>query len=365
MKKGKTYIRLLLNLFITIGIFIFSIGGSYLAFNGGLNYTLNILEESKARQLNPNIRQLHLEVNDSFQLEELTNILYESNFIVNKFWFTLQGELSDFNQKFIPGKYSISSNMTNSEIIDLLTTPTKEKNTVKFTIPEGFTVLQISNRLDDLGIINKEDFLKAVNEREYDYSFLKSIPLDSKYKLEGYLFPDTYIVNKDATSEEIIIKMLNRFEQVISQYSQYIYNSSYTLHELITIASIIEHEAKLNDERPLISGVIYNRLESNMMLQMCSTVQYDLEKRKSNLSYQDLDIDSPYNTYKQIGLPIGPICSPGEASLKAAMSPEAHDYYFFVLKDPKVGSHAFSRNASEHEQNKLTYTQLTDKNFFE
>ncbi|MGL6173586.1 MAG: endolytic transglycosylase MltG [Cellulosilyticaceae bacterium] len=363
MKKGKTYLRLLLNLFITIGILIFGIAGSSLAFSEGFNYTLNILEESKARQLNPNIRQVQVEVTDSFTIEELTNLLYENNFIVNKLSFSLLGQLNNSNQKFIPGNYSISSNMTNSEILDLLTTSIHEENTVKFTIPEGFTVSQIANRLDDLDIVMKEDFFKAVNERDYAYAFLSNIPSDSKHKLEGYLFPDTYIVNKDVTSEEIIIKMLNRFEQVMSQYSQYIYNSPYSLHELVTIASIIEHEAKLSEERPVISGVIYNRLESNMMLQMCSTVQYDLQKRKSNLSYEDLEIDSPYNTYKQEGLPLGPICAPGEESLKAAMLPEAHDYYYFVLKDPKVGSHAFSRNASEHEQNKLTYVQITDKNF--
>ncbi|MEG0501909.1 MAG: endolytic transglycosylase MltG [Cellulosilyticaceae bacterium] len=365
MQKKRSNIRIFCHILIGLIFISLGIAGSAFAFLNGYTYTLGVMEESKARTLNPNIKQYTLEITSETTLESLADILFEQDFIVHKKWFMATGKIDDAEESFIPGQYSISSNMSNSEILGLITQVPKQENTIKFTIPEGFTVAKIANRLHDQGIVDREDFLKAVNERDYDYDFLKDLPQDSKYKLEGYLFPDTYIINKGATPEEIIIKMLNRFEQVIGLYSKYLRETSYTLHEIITIASIIEQEAKLSDERPIISGVIYNRLDSNMKLQMCSTVQYVLEKRKANLSYNDLEIDSPYNTYTYAGLPVGPICAPGEEAIQAALLPENNDYFFFVLKDATSGSHIFSSTASEHECNKIKYQQSVDKNFYE
>lgn len=365
MKKKRSNIRIFCH--ILIGLLLISLGivGSAFAFLKGYNYTISIMEESKARISNPNIKQYTLEISDETTLESLADTLYNHDFIVHKGWFVTLGKMDSAEKNFIPGQYSISSNMSNSDILDLITKVPKQENTVKFTIPEGFSIVQIANRLHDLEIVDKDDFLKAVNDREYDYTFLKDLPKDSKYKLEGYLFPDTYIVNKGATPEEIIIKMLSRFEQIIDKYSKYLRDTPYSLHEIITIASIIEQEAKLSNERPIISGVIYNRLDSDMKLQMCSTVQYVLEKRKANLSYNDLEIDSPYNTYNYTGLPLGPICVPGEEAIQAALLPEENNYYFFVLKDSTSGSHVFSTTAAEHERNKVKYEQSIDKNFYE
>lgn len=363
MKKRKASTRITLNIILSCLLIFLGIVGSMAAFGKGYEYSLNIMEESRIREANPNIKQLQIQVDETTTLQDLSILLYEHDFIAHDEWFIIQGKLLDYEHKLIPGTYTLSSNMSNTQILDLLTIPPKQDDTIKVTIPEGFTIPQIATRLAEKGVVSKEEFLKAVNDRAYDYEFLSTVPSNSKYKLEGYLFPDTYIFKKNATPEDVIIKMLNRFQQVTDQYSQYLVDSPYSLHEILTIASIIEQEAKLSEERPIISGVIYNRLDATMKLQMCSTIQYVLEKRKANLSYDDLKLESPYNTYLYSGLPVGPICSPGEEAIKAAILPEQNDYYYFVLKDTSSGSHAFSSTAAGHEQNKVKYQQTKDKNF--
>ena len=334
-------------------------------FSNFFNYTFDAIVENNDRQFTKDIRELTLVVASDTTLECIATELIEEDFIGSDLLFKLQSKL--FNRKpLLEGTYVINNQMDNSAILNLLTSAKEDiVADVRFTIPEGFTIAQIANRLDDLGIVSRETFMTAVNDRTYPYSFLEHIPEDLPNRLEGYLFPDPYFVSPTATAEEIIIKMLNRFEQVTSQYTQNLYNSYYSLHDVLTIASIIEEEAKLSDERPIVSGVIYNRLEGGMKLQMCSTVQYALGARKATLSLDDLQVDSPFNTYINEGLPVGPICAPGEESIKAAFMPENHNYYYFVLNNAQVGSHTFSRTAEEHNANKARYQQLASQNIME
>lgn len=364
-RKGST-IRLILSYMLSISLLVLCILGSLKAFFYFYNYTSDIVARDALKEKNPNITEITLEVSETTTMKDLADYLYEKQFISNPFSFRIEGKLKKLEDELRPGSYSISSNMSNDEILKLITSDVSAKEeTVKFTIPEGYTITQIADKLDSLEIVTKESFIDAVNNRTYNYPFLKDISDQSRYKLEGYLFPDTYIIRKGATPEEIIIKMLNRFEEVTSKYANYIDTSAYSLNQILSIASIIEQEAKLSEERPVISGVIYNRLNADMKLQMCSTIQYVLEKRKAALSYSDLEINSPYNTYKNPGLPIGPICCPGEESISAALMPEENDYYFFVVKDEEAGSHSFSKTAKEHERNKTKYQQSIDKNFYE
>ena len=256
--------------------------------------------------------------------------------------------------------------MSTGDILQMLSTDfTDASETVSFTIPEGYTLIQIAAKLESENIVASEDFLAAAENKTYDFDFLQDLPQNTTYQLEGYLFPGTYTVRKNTTSEEIIFKMLSRFEAITSSYSTYISHSNYNLHELLTIASLIEGETTLDDERPIISGVIYNRLTTDMPLQMCTTIEYALEKHKTKLSLDNLKVDSPYNTYLNVGLPPGPICCPSEASLKAALLPVTHDYYYFVLANETSGTHTFSHTASQHHQAKITYHQSLDKNFYE
>jgi UPF0755 protein len=216
------------------------------------------------------------------------------------------------------------------------------------TFPEGYNIKQMAEELQIKGIIkNSEDFIREAREGKYDYDFLKSIPEGRDNPLEGYLFPDTYEFKKGATEHEIIDKMLGRFKEIYD--SKIVGNlNGRTLDELIIMASIVEREAKVEAERPVIAAVFYNRLKENWKLESCATIQYALGYNKEKLLYEDLEINSPYNTYKNGGLPIGPIASPGEKSIMAALNPAEVDYMFFVLKAYNGdGSHNFARNYNE------------------
>lgn len=362
-KKNKGmpwYVRGSLNIIIVSLLAI----GAFFVFHIAFKSSYQIITTQSEKRNSANIKEVKVEIERGASTEDIAQVLYDQELISNKLWFRLQSRLYKFDEKYKQGTFSLNTSMDDKRIMETLTADkTVKEDNIKITIPEGFNVMQIATRLEEQEIVSKEEFLKAVNEREYDYEFLKDIPPGKKYKLEGYLFPDTYFLRKDASAEEIVIKMLNRFEEITNRYKQELTTLGYSFEEVITIASIIEQEAKLAEERPIIAGVMYNRLSDSMKLQMCSTVQYALEKKKVSLSYDDLEVESPYNTYKYTGLPIGPICSPGEASIKAAFQPEEHNYYFFVVNDVEQGSHAFSTTAEEHNQNKSKYKQIVDKNF--
>ena len=362
-KKGRGipwYVRMVFNIII-VGTIIW---GASRVFQTGFKSSYKIITTQAKKQTSSNIKEVKIEVKRGASTEEIAQVVYDNGLTSNKLWFRLQSKLFKFDGKYKEGIFSLNTNMDDKRMMELLTTDkVVEQENVRVTIPEGFTILQIATRLEELGLIKKEEFLKAAEEREYEYDFLSDFTHSKKYKLEGYLFPDTYFIRKDATAEEIIVRMLNRFEDITNKYKQELANLPYSFDEIITIASIIEQEAKLDEERAIIAGVMYNRLTDTMKLQMCSTVQYALGKRTANLSYDDLAVESPYNTYMYAGLPAGAICSPGEASIRAAFQPENHDYYFFVVSEPEKGSHAFSATAGEHANNKAKYKQTLDKNF--
>ena len=363
MKMKHSYKRKCLNtLFVTLLL----LGGIFTClyvFSSSYNfYTSMILEQENALTTPPS-KQLTLTIHPGGNLSEVATVLSKHGFIKNPLLFLAQGYVFNYYQQLQPGTYTLSDNLTPTQILDMLTQTSTAEPQIHLTIPEGSTLLDIAQKVEALDICTKNEFIQASNALIYDFDFLYDIPDTIPYRLEGYLFPDTYFLTQNSTPEEIITMMLRRFDAIMSHYTSYLEDSPYTLHEVLTIASIIENEARVASERPLISGVIYNRLNHGMKLQMCSTVQYSLENRKSALTYEDLKTDSPYNTYKLDTLPIGPISCPGEAAIKAALSPSEHDYLYFVLKDPTSGTHAFSRTGSEHLANKQTYESLNDPNF--
>ena len=155
--------------------------------------------------------------------------------------------------------------------------------------------------------------------------------------------------------------MLDRFEQIYNtSVKPYVSSSGYTLDQLVTVASMVEAEAMLDEERPVIAGVIYNRLDIDMYLQIDATVQYANQTKNEVVTETDLSVDSPYNTYKNKGLPIGPICSPGEASLSAAVQPEKHNYYYYVLKARGGSEHVFTENYEDFLTAKAAYQATFD-----
>ncbi len=369
MSKKKLALRLILSFLLSVLLLALCVIGSIKVFNYCFNYTSTIITSDHERQKNTVIREEEITVTPEMTLEDLAQLLYTKDLIASVPYFLLETKLDKITASSLrPGDYSITSNMSSTQIVKLLTSDLKSADeTVTVIIPEGFTLVNIADRLENAGLFSREAFLEAVNvrNRSYEYDFLKNLPNNLKYSLEGYLFPATYTFRKDATPEEVIYQMLHKFDEVLSSYTSAINVSGYSMHKILTIASIIEHEAKISEERPVISGVIYNRINTDMPLQMCSTIQYVLEKRKEALSYSDLEVDSDYNTYQHKGLPPGPICSPGEAAISAAIMPAEHNYYYFVVTGDEAGSHSFGETAADHERNTIKYKQTLDMNFRE
>ena len=250
-------------------------------------------------------------------------------------------------QRFKSGIHTFTQNMSYADIADELKQEAQAEG-VHIMIPEGFELRQIADKLAENGLIDKNRFYDLVNNHDFDYSFLKEVPKRDN-RLEGYLFPATYLITPQDDELAILTMMLDAFENnFTSEYTARAKQVNMSTDEIITLASIIEREAGNVEEMPLIASVFYNRLNSAEYpyLQSCATVQYILKERKAVLSTTDTQINSPYNTYLVKGLPAGPIASPGLAAIRAALYPEKSDYYFFVLGND--GKHIFSKTYEEH-----------------
>jgi len=249
------------------------------------------------------------------------------------------------SQKVVAGEYVFSSNLNAYDLLLNLKEGIYDNRPVKVTIPEGYNIDEIGNKLEKQGIIKKEDFIKSIKEYKTP-SFIK-VDKNRKYPLEGYLFPDTYEFFKGMPGDKIIDKMINRFKYVIKEIEKEnnIKIKDNDIDKLINMASVIEKEAEKNDERGKVASVFYNRIDKKMKMESCATVLYALGYHKDKLYYKDLKIKSPYNTYLNIGLPVGPIGSPGKNSIKAALNPEKTDYLYFVSKND--GTHYFTKDYKE------------------
>ena len=301
------------------------------------------------------VTEVSLTIPSGATTRDIADILYEKDLIGSKLLFRIKSKLGEYDGKYMQGDYTIAMGTEYEEIMKILQSGKVFRESIKITIPEGHTALQIAEEAEKAGICTAEEFLNEMNNGEFGFEFIKNLP-DREYRLEGYLFPDTYLINRDGGAHELIEKMLSRFNEIYSEYVKTnADNSTYSMDQIITIASIIEAEIKSPDERTIASGVIYNRLNMGMMLQMDATVQYAQGLRKEVVTYDDLSIDSPYNTYKVIGLPLGPISNPGKDSLIAAVTPDDHDYLYYVLKDRTSGEHFYTGSYNEFLKAKEKY----------
>ncbi|NBI06709.1 endolytic transglycosylase MltG [Senegalia massiliensis] len=294
-------------------------------------------------------KSVKVEIQSGSTTSDIAKILKENNLIRDKNVFRIVSRIKGTEGKLKAGFYEFDSSMTPEEILNKLVVGGKDGETIKFTIPEGFTIEEIAEKLANENIINKDKFIDLTYDIEKfskEYKFLNDIP--EKMNMEGYLYPNTYQIYKDSTEYEIIKRMLDEFN---NKYNEIIKNKEIPLdlsvYELITLASLVEREAKVDKDRNLVSSVIYNRLKIDMPLQIDATIQYALENRKEKLTYDDLEVDSIYNTYKNKGLPVGPICSPGIESINASLNPENTDYIFYVLKKDGSGEHFFTDDYNE------------------
>lgn len=282
---------------------------------------------------------------------QIAALLQEQGLIRSARTFSLYARLQGQDGAMKPGEYTLSAAMPVSEMIGLLTKGTGER--IKITVPEGFTVNQIAALLEQQGITGQDAFRQSLLG-PWQMAFLAGVPVN-QWGLEGYLYPDTYFLSSATKADKIVEIMLKNFGRVIEEHD-YIRRAEargLTLHEAMTIASMVEREAQLESERPRIAGVIFNRLQQGMPLQIDATVQYALGETKEKLLYKDLQIDSPYNTYRIDGLPPGPIANPGWSSMLAVIQPESHNYLYYVAKPD--GSHAFAVTLAEHNENVRQY----------
>lgn len=283
--------------------------------------------------------------------KQISVILKEKDIIKYPLFFRAMSKISRYDGKYKEGIFYLDENMGYNTIFRKLSGPPDSTESVKITIPEGYEFRQIADTIAESGIVSREEFCNVAENGNFDYEFLKGIP-KRENRLEGYLFPDTYLFDSNSNAESIINTMLSRFEEVFTkEYKKRAQKLDMTIDEIVTLASIIEREAQGDIDRDSVSSVFHNRLKSETYpyLQSCATVQYILKERKPVLSTQDTKIDSPYNTYKNPGLPVGPIASPGADAIKSALYPADTDYLFFVLDSS--GTHRFARTYEEHLEN--------------
>jgi UPF0755 protein len=272
-------------------------------------------------------------------LAEATQVLSKAGIVDHPLLFKLAARLTARHQSIKAGEYRLSAAMSYDAILETLHRGRVLMHVVM--LPEGFTLEQMVERLAQTGLVDRKKALDLASDQE----FLHELGIQAG-SLEGYLFPDTYRFAKGLSARAILGRMFRRFQSAWQPLAPAAKEAGLSRLQAVTLASIIERETSLDAERPLVSAVYHNRLKRKMPLQADPTVIYGMDDFDGNLTKADLHSDNPYNTYTRTGLPPGPICSPGRASLFAAVHPAKADYLYFVAKGD--GSHHFSAVYREH-----------------
>ncbi len=271
-------------------------------------------------------------------------LLKENGVIRSELGFKLEVRKKNADGDLKPGTYHFKGENSVGDVVDALVSGPAISG-VKVTIPEGYNQKQIIDTLAEAGVCSEAEFLEAAANGDFGYGYLP--PAGDSLRLQGFLFPETYYFAEGDSAENVIAAMLAEFDKnYTDEMHQYLKDTGRTTYQWLTMASIVEKEAVVAEDRPIIAGVFYNRLEQGMALQSCATIQYALGEVKPVLSIADTQIDSPYNTYTHTGLPPGPIASPGVESMQAALHPAETDCLYFVAKPN--GAHIFSKTYEEH-----------------
>ncbi len=287
------------------------------------------------------VTPLEITVSPGMTAHDIGALLKERGLIRNATVFAWTARLHGHSEDLEAGIYLLKGTLTTPDILrELLRAPLQLK---RVTIPEGLASPQIGLLLQQHGLADSARFVALVHDRNFTHKLGIDAP-----SLEGYLFPQTYMFNRTTTEEEIIRRMLEEFDKVFTgSFYARLDSLKLSLNQALTLASIVEREAVVQKERALIAGVFLARLERSMMLESCPTVEYAMGYHKEHLENADLEIDSPYNTYKYPGLPPGPIANPGQASIQATLFPTKTDYLYFVARGD--GTHVFSHTNEQHE----------------
>lgn len=292
------------------------------------------------KPFNTTEKTFDLKVQQGESLNTVLDELKSKNLLSSPFFTKIYLKLHSSSENIKPGNYQVESNMDLKSFIDMLV-----KGSVasyKVTFPEGYTIEQMADTLAKDGIVQKDVFLDAVKNYPLP-SYITPNP-ERRYNLEGFLYPDTYYIPKTATANDIISMMLNKFQEVMKQAEKAtgVNVPEQDYQKYITIASMIEEEANTQEDRYLVSSVIYNRLAKGMPLQLDATVLYAMGHHQDKVYFKNLKVDSPYNTYVVKGLPVGAISNPGIESIEAALKPAKTDYLYYILGEGN--KHYFTNN---------------------
>ena len=355
--------RVIRPILVFIGAMIVVIGVLYGVWN-------KVYEEYLAPADAGSQQEIAFSVESGQSLSSVANKLEEAGLIRSHTVFKYYCDFAGMGQKIQVGAYMLKPSMTMSEIADQLTRGDGNPIVRNITLIPGWTIEDFAADLVKNGVLtDSAEFLELcrMGEKFKDYYYIADVLASGsasqrRYVLEGYLSANTYEVYVTATAEDIIRKLLSQTERAFpADYQERAEELGYTMDQMLTLASLIEKEAK-NADFTKVSAVFHNRLKAGMKLQSDVTVHYLTGVRKMNLKNSDMDIDSPYNTYKVTGLPLGPICSPSQAAITAALYPDegyvAEKYLYFCAKDPDTGELHFSRTLQEHEQAVSIYAPL-------
>ena len=282
-------------------------------------------------------------------IDDVADVLKSAGLIEYKPLFKLFCRVSNAATDIDPGTYELNTTYDYNALVLRMREAAAIQVTVEIMFPEGITMDEIFTRLEEEGVSTREELYDAAANYVFNYSFLEWSELGDVQRMEGYLFPDTYQFYQDEQASSVINKFLQNFNtRITTDMLNQADNRGMELHDVITVASMIESEAANDEERPLIASVIYNRLNAGMPLQIDATVMYALGEHKAYLTVEDTQVDSPYNTYLNPGLPVGPISNPGLASVNAALNPGDTDYMYYAL-DTESGTHRFFSSYEEFE----------------
>ena len=284
--------------------------------------------------------------------------LFDMEIINDPYLFLFASKLLFLDTSIKPGQYNLSDISSLKDLLLRLTSSGYDY--ISVTIPEGWTINQIASKLHQSGLADSIKFNNLCNDK----NLIKSLDVGSIKYLEGYLFPETYFISPNQSEKEIITMMVNQFKKSVDleeiDYKKYGFN----FHDLIIMASVIQGEAMDISEMNTISSVFHNRLNKKMFLDANATIQYAIPGKNRRLMNKDLEINSPYNTYKYKGLPPGPINNPGLDAIIAAYQPEKTDYIYFVKDPDNLGKHTFNKTFKGHEKARKKYLRSVRINGF-
>ena len=288
-------------------------------------------------------RVVYVKISPGMNAREIGALLETKRVIANSNRFWLLAKFRGYESSFLAGSYKFHEGAGTEAALNKL--KSGEMDEIKIVVPEGFTVKDIAKRLESEGVAKSDVFLqKAKNFRPYDYIEKRN---DVDFAAEGFLFPATYKFDSDITEDEILNTMAKTFDHRLTKAMRdRAKEMNLSIYKLITMASLIEKEAKFKEDQPIIAQVFYKRLSLNMPLQSDATLQYLMDAPKEDVSLSDTELESPYNTYQNAGLPPGPVANPGEEAINAALYPADTDYLYFVAD--REGHNHYTYNYSDH-----------------